>query len=353
MEADGCRMQLQEGFMSTSPAELEREIGRLYEKLEKLGWSRSDCEEIAPTTLEINRLKKEQNAVILAHSYQTPDIMYGVGDVIGDSYALSVEATRHPAQKIIFCSVYFMGETAKLLNPEKDVLVPSVAGCSLADAITAEQVRELRKHYPQAGVVCYVNSYAAVKAECDSCCTSSNVVTVVEAMPQEEIIFIPDKLMGQNLRNMTSKKIITWEGTCVVHEGFNEDSVREIRKRFPEVKILAHPECTPGVVSLVDYAGGTSGMLKYVKNSSSKTFMLVTECGLTDRFRAEFAGKELVGTCILCPFMKQIQLEDVLLALKNPQPHQVVSIPPDVAERARASLDRMFELERSVTQSAA
>lgn len=332
--------------MQTSQSDIRKETDRLYEKLHRVGWARQDCEFIAPTTLEINQLKKEQNAVILAHSYQTPDIMYGIGDYVGDSYGLSRMATEHPAQKIIFCSVYFMGETAKLLNPDKEVLVPRVAGCSLADSITGEQVRALRKKYPHAGIVCYVNSYAEVKAESDSCCTSSNVIEVVEAMPQEEIVFIPDKLMGLNLRNMTSKKIITWDGTCVVHEGFNADTVRDIRQRFPGVKILAHPECAPGVVALVDYAGGTSGMLNYVRDSSAKTFMLVTECGLTDRFKAEFVGKEIVGTCILCPYMKEIQLEDVLKALKNPSPEQYIEVPKDIADRARDSLNKMFELEQ-------
>lgn len=332
--------------MQTSQSDIRKETDRLYEKLHRVGWARQDCEFIAPTTLEINQLKKEQNAVILAHSYQTPDIMYGIGDYVGDSYGLSRMATEHPAQKIIFCSVYFMGETAKLLNPDKEVLVPRVAGCSLADSITGEQVRALRKKYPHAGIICYVNSYAEVKAESDACCTSSNVIEVVEAMPQEEIVFIPDKLMGLNLRNMTSKKIITWDGTCVVHEGFNADTVRDIRQRFPGVKILAHPECAPGVVALVDYAGGTSGMLNYVRDSSAKTFMLVTECGLTDRFKAEFVGKEIVGTCILCPYMKEIQLEDVLKALKNPSPEQYIEVPKDIADRARDSLNKMFELEQ-------
>lgn len=332
--------------MATSRNEIDREAQRLHAKLHKLGWSLDACELIAPTTWEINRLKVEQDALILAHSYQTPDIMYGVGDFVGDSYDLSRRATEHPARKIIFCSVYFMGETAKLLNPDKEVLVPRTAGCSLADSISAEQVRQLRRHHPDAGVVCYVNSYAEVKAESDACCTSSNVVDVVEAMPQEEIIFIPDKLMGQNLRNMTSKKIITWEGTCVVHEGFNEESVEDIRRRFPAVNILAHPECTPGVVSLVDFAGGTSAMLNYVHDSTARTFMLVTECGLSDRFKAEFPGKEIVGTCILCPYMKKIQLDDVLKTLKNPDTDQFIEIPPRIADRARASLDRMFELER-------
>ncbi len=325
---------------------LQKETQRLYERLHHLGWAWGHCATIAPTTLEINELKKEQNALILAHSYQTPDIMYGVGDFIGDSYSLSRKATEYPASKIIFCSVYFMGETAKLLNPDKEVLVPRVAGCSLADSITGEQVRALRKKYPHAGIVCYVNSYAEVKAESDTCCTSSNVVAVVEAMPQEEVIFIPDKLMGLNLGNMTSKKIITWDGTCVVHEGFNPDMVQGIRKRFPGVQILAHPECAPGVVALVDYAGGTAGMLNYVRQSMAKTFMLVTECGLTDRFKAEFKHKEIVGTCLLCPYMKEIQLDDVLKALKDPSPEQRITIPHDIAERARKSLDRMFELEK-------
>lgn len=329
-----------------SSSDLRKETLRLHEKLHMLGWGMEDCEFIAPTTLEINRLKKEQNAIILAHSYQKPDIMYGVGDYIGDSYGLSRMATEHPAKKIIFCSVYFMGETAKLLNPDKEVLVPRVAGCSLADSITGEQVRTLREKHPHAGIVCYVNSYAEVKAASDACCTSSNVVAVVEAMPQEEIVFIPDKLMGQNLRNMTSKKIITWDGTCIVHEGFNPETVRDIRSRFPGVKILAHPECAPGVVALVDYAGGTSSMLNYVRESTAKTFMLVTECGLTDRFKTEFPDKKIVGTCILCPYMKEIQLEDVLKALKDPVKEQFIEIPEDVADGARASLDRMFELEQ-------
>jgi len=333
-------------MVHNSSSYLQQETQRLYEKLHNLGWAMEDCAYIAATTLEINQLKKEQNAVILAHSYQTPDIMYGVGDFIGDSYSLSRKATEHPASKIIFCSVYFMGETAKLLNPDKEVLVPRVAGCSLADSITGEQVRTLRKQYPQAGVVCYVNSYAEVKAESDACCTSSNVVAVVEALPQKEVVFIPDKLMGLNLRNMTSKKIITWEGTCVVHEGFNPDTVQDIRNRFPGVKILAHPECAPGVVALVDYAGGTAGMLNYVRQSPAKTFMLVTECGLTDRFKAEYPDKEIVGTCILCPYMKEIQLEDVLKALKDPAPEQFITIPEAIAERARKSLTRMFELEK-------
>ena len=326
---------------------IDQETDRLLGKLGDLGWKREDCELIAPTTAEINELKREQDAIILAHSYQTPDIMYGVADFVGDSYGLSVLASEQPARKIVFCSVYFMGETAKLLNPEKEVLVPEHAGCSLADAISGEQVRELRQQYPDAGFVCYVNTYAEVKAECDACCTSSNAVEVIEGMPQEAIVFLPDRLMGENLAKITDKKIITWDGTCIVHEGFDVEAVRDVRKRFPGVEILAHPECTPGLVAEVDFAGSTEGMLKHVADSPSKTFMLVSECGLTDRFKAEFRDKEIVGTCILCPYMKQIHLDGVLEALRNPRPEQIVEIAPQVAARARQCLDNMFELEKA------
>jgi quinolinate synthase len=326
--------------------ELEKETRRLLGKLRPLGWSLADCVTIAPLTLEINELKRQQDALILAHSYQTPDIMYGVGDYIGDSYELSVRATEHPARKIVFCSVYFMGETAKLLNPDKEVLVPRVAGCSLADSISAQQVRELRAVYPEAGVVCYVNTYAEVKAESDACCTSANALEVVEAMPQDEVLFIPDRLMAENLARITTKTIRTWDGTCIVHEDFDKAAVQAVRARYPGVKILAHPECSPGLVAEVDYAGGTSGMLNYVKNSPAKTFMLVTECGLADRFRAEFRGREIVGSCNLCPYMKQIGLDDVLKTLRDPAQEQRIEIPTDVARRARLSLERMFELEK-------
>ncbi|MCI5123697.1 MAG: quinolinate synthase NadA [Candidatus Electrothrix sp. AR5] len=334
-----------------TPAEITRETERLHQQLHKLGWTREGCRLLAPTTLEINRLKKEQGAIILVHSYQTPDIMYGVADFIGDSYDLSRKASEHPAQKIIFSSVYFMGETAKLLNPEKEVLVPQKAGCSLADSITAEQVRELRQQHPEAGVVCYVNTYASVKAESDACCTSSNVQAVVEAMPQDEIIFIPDQMMGLNLRNMTSKRIIPWQGTCIVHDEFNENSIMHIRQQFPNAEILAHPECSPGIVSLVDFVGGTAAMLKHVQSSPAKTFMLVTECGLTDRFKAECTDKSIVGSCILCPYMKEIGLTDILNILKNPTPENRVELEPALAAKARACLDTMFALEKKAASA--
>ncbi len=327
-----------------SASSLKKESERLYKKLSLLGWSKVDCRIYAPLTLEINQLKKEKDAIILAHSYQTPDIMYGVADHLGDSYNLSIIASKTNAKIIIFCSVYFMGETAKLLNPQKQVIVPSVAGCSLADSITPQDVRTLRKKHPQAGVLCYVNTSAEVKAESDVCCTSANALKVLNAMPESEIIFLPDKFMGQNLQKLTAKKIITYPGKCIVHENFTEESVKEIRQTYPNVKILAHIECAPNVIALSDLAGSTNDMLEFIRNSTSDTFMLITECGITDRVKTEFPDKKIVGLCTLCPYMKKIQLKDVLTALKNPSKDQLISIPEKIAVNARRSLEKMLEL---------
>ncbi|MDO8480702.1 MAG: quinolinate synthase NadA, partial [Nanoarchaeota archaeon] len=271
-------------------------------------------------------------------------------DAIGDSYGLSVAAKSSKAKKIIFCSVHFMGETAKILSPEKEVLVPAVAGCSLADSITAEDIRKLRKEHPKAGVVCYINTSAAVKAECDACCTSSNALKIIDAMPQEEVIFVPDKLMGRNLQPLTKKKLILTNGTCIVHEEFTPESVRAIRAQYPGVKILAHPECSPSVVSEVDFIGSTSQILKYVQDSKDRDFMLVTECGITDRVNIEKKEKNIYGSCVLCPYMKKITLAGVLKALKNPSEDQIVKIDPKVLQRAKACIENMFVLEKRYGQ---
>jgi quinolinate synthase len=322
----------------------EQETQRLFNTLKKTGWSKDDCEIIAPMTLAINTLKKEQGAIILAHSYQTPDIMYGVADFIGDSYTLSKIAAEHEAKKIVFCSVYFMGETAKILSPNKEVLVPAVAGCSLAESITAKDVHDLKKKYPGVPVVCYVNTSAAVKAASDICCTSSNALKVVESFDTDEVIFVPDKLMGKNLQKLTNKKLILWEGTCIVHERFSEDNVKAIREKYPEVKILAHTECNSNVVDLVDMAGSTGDMLRYVKETDAPHVMLVTECGITDRVQIEFEDKHIVGTCSLCPYMKKIMLKDILVALESPREDQIVNIPEDIRVKAKLSLDGMLEI---------
>jgi len=323
---------------------LNQETERLLQKLKPLGWSKADCAVIAPLTLEINQLKKEKNAIILVHSYQTPDIMYGVGDFLGDSYALSIKAKKTNADTIIFSSVHFMAETAKILNPNKTVLVPAIAGCSLAEGIKAEDVRKLKSEHPNANIVCYINTTADVKAEVDVICTSSNALQIIEAMPQDEVIFIPDEFMCKNLQPLTKKKIIGWNARCIVHEEFSPETVKEIRADFPNAKILAHSECSPSVVNEVDMMGSTKQMIDYVDNSEAKEFMLVTECGLTDRIKTEHQDKKVVGSCALCPYMKKIMLKDILKCLKNPSSEQIIKIPQDTIIKAKKGIDKMIEI---------
>ncbi|PIZ95105.1 MAG: quinolinate synthase NadA [Candidatus Magasanikbacteria bacterium CG_4_10_14_0_2_um_filter_37_12] len=332
--------------MSYTKQQLQKETLRLFEKLKNVNWSQEDCSLIAHMTLEINELKKEQNAIILAHSYQTPDIMYGVADFIGDSYGLSKIAAEHDAEKIVFCSVHFMGETAKILSPKKKVLVPDVAGCSLAESITAEDVRELKRKYPNVPIVTYINTSAEVKAESDVCCTSSNALKIIESFDEDKIIFIPDRLMGENLQKRTEKKLIFWHGTCIVHEKFDKKAIEDIRTKYVGVKILAHYECTSSVTDSVDLVGSTADMLNYVKKNPADNYMLITECGITDRVKTEFPDKNIVGTCQLCPFMKQINLGQILMALKNPNKKQIINIPNDILQRAKKSLDKMMELSK-------
>lgn len=330
--------------MNFNKTEIHREAKRLFNKLSKTGWSKSDCEIIAPMTLEINKLKREKNAIILAHSYLTPDIIYGVADYVGDSYGLSKKATKTSAKIILFCSVHFMAETAKIMNPKKTVLVPTVASCSLSESITAEDVRNIRKQYPTAGVVCYVNTSAAVKAECDACCTSSNALKIIEHMPQRKVIFLPDVLMAKNLQPLTKKRIISWHGKCIVHEEFKPETVDEVRKEYPKAKILAHLECMPSVVEKVDMVGSTEGMIKYVNKTKAKDIMLATECGLSDRMKVEHPEKRIVGSCALCPYMKQIMLKDVLQALKSPTEDQIIELPIDIIKKAKKALNKMVRI---------
>jgi len=336
--------------MHFSDTQLIAETDRLFYKLKNTSWSKADCEIIAPLTLEINQLKKEKNATILGHSYLTPDIMYGVADIIGDSYGLSKTIKDIKSDIIIFCSVHFMAETAKILNPKKTIIIPSTAGCSLAESITPEDVKNLKKNYPEAGVVCYVNTSASVKAECDACCTSSNALKVIEFLPQKQIIFLPDELMAKNLQPLTKKKIIRWTGKCIVHEKFTTKDIDEIRTKYPESKILAHLECPPSIIDKVDMAGGTEGMMKYIEKTQAKELMLVTECGFSDRIRVEHPEKKVVGSCSLCPYMKKIMLKDILQALKSPRKDQIIELPEDIMIKAKKSLDRMVKIvERSTT----
>jgi quinolinate synthase len=336
--------------MTFTKDEIEAETARLYAGLRHAGWVEAECRLHAPLTLEIRRRAAEKKAVILAHSYMTPDILYGIADFRGDSLGLSEEARKTDAEVIVFCGVRFMGETAKILSPKKTVLLPAPdAGCSLSESITAADVRRLRAENPGAAVVCYINTDAAVKAECDACVTSANAVDVVMGLPEKRIVFLPDKYMAGNLANACpGKEFVSWDGRCIVHEEFTPERARAWKDAYPGAKMLVHTECTSGVVGIADMAGGTGDMIDYVrKHPETDEFMLVTECGLSDRMRIEFPGKRFIGTCGLCPHMKRVELRKVLDVLIAPRPEQVVEIPEDVRVRALRAVERMFELTRS------
>ena len=331
--------------MEFSREQLENEAVRLHAKLSPLGWSMDACRVSAPLTLQINRLKKEKNAIILAHSYQTPDIIYGVADFTGDSYGLSGQAKKTSAKLIVFSGVRFMAETAKLLNPEKRVFLPALeAGCSLADGITAADVRRLKAENPLCPVVCYVNTSAEVKAESDVCCTSANAAKIVRALPQKKVIFVPDDFMAKNVARETGKELVGWSARCVVHQDFDQRKIDAVRRQFPGIKVLAHSECPPAVAQAADLVGGTADMERYVASSGAPSFMLVTECGLSDRLRSESPGRQFVGMCSLCPFMKKNSLLSILRMLKDEPKENEIEIPEKVAGKARAALEKMFAL---------
>ena len=313
-------------------------------------WNIETCREIAPLTLEINRLKKEKNAVILTHSYVEPEVIYGVGDFKGDSYYLADQARKAKADVIVFAGVVFMAETAKILSPDALVVVPDRdSGCSLADSLNGEDVRRLKAMYPQAAVVCYINCTADVKAESDVCVTSSNVYNIVAGLPEKQILFVPDRLMADNIRTEMAnrdidKEIISSDGTCVVHEEFTVDQITEARKTFPGLKIVAHPECTQEVAAAVDFLGSTGEMMKYVKTTEAPYFLMLTECGLVSRLAIEDPEKNFIGGCRLCPYMKMNSLLKIRDALLDPQPEQVITLEEDLRKRALGCIERMFEL---------
>ncbi|QPJ66747.1 MAG: quinolinate synthase NadA [Candidatus Nitrohelix vancouverensis] len=307
------------------------------------------CEERLPVINRIEALKKEKNAIVLAHNYVSPYIYFGAADYTGDSYALSKKAQKSDADVIVFSAVRFMAETAKIVNPDKTVLDPNFnGGCSLADGITADDVRRLRNEFPDHTFVCYINTTAEVKALCDVCVTSSNVYKILERIENDRIYFLPDKLMGQNaihyLKAKGVEKIIdVYEGTCYVHEEYRPESIDIVRQNFPEVEILAHPECKPGVIDKADFVGSTAGMLDRVRESSGDTFFLLTECGLTDVLQSEFPDKRFVGSCTQCQYMKSNSLEDILHVLENPRDDQIIRLSPEVQKNALRCVERMFE----------
>lgn len=335
---------------------------QLYEKLKNVRvgstvcqYSLKKCEELAPLINEINILKKEKGAVILVHSYVSPEMVYGVADFVGDSYKLSRDAIKTSAGVIVFVAVRFMGETAKILNPGKEVLVTADdPGCTLADAITAVDVRRLRREFPGFTFVCYVNTTAEVKAECDVCVTSANVYQIVEKYPSDKIYFLPDKFMGINLRDemrrrRVDKDIRFYSGTCYVHEEYTGEQIFKVRSEYPDVKVVCHPECKAEVVANADFVGGTEQMLAYMRRATAKRFLMLTECGLSARLQSEFPDKELVGSCTMCKYMKSNTLESILRVLKDPQPRERIQIDEDVRVRALKCLDEMFRYAEPAT----
>lgn len=339
-------------------ARLTEEAHRLYGLLRSVSkskaakWTYEDCLAAAPYTLAINRFKKEQNAVILAHSYTTPDLVYGVADFRGDSYELALKARDSSADVIVFAGVWFMAETAKIINPGKKVLIPAGrAGCTLADSMTGEDMKKLRAEHPGVPALCYINSSAEVKAQCDSCVTSGNVFDIAQKIPGNELIFVPDMLMAQNLeaelkRRGTPKKIISSGGSCCVHDKYRPEHVEKLRADYPGICVLAHPECPIEVCELCDYVGSTKGMASYVAACDAKTFGMLTEFGLVNRLEAEHPDKTFIWPFGVCSYMKRNSLINTLEALIDPRPDQVVEVDPAVAEAAKKSIDKMFELAK-------
>lgn len=301
----------------------------------------------APLVVEINRLKQERHAVILAHNYQTPEIFHGVADITGDSLALARQAAESDADVIVVCGVHFMAETAKLMNPERTVLIPDLeAGCSLAEAITADDVRQLRRRYPGVPVVTYVNTSAAVKAESDVCCTSANAIEVVESLGVNRVVFLPDEYLGEWVGANTDVEVITWHGHCEVHERFTADTIRDYRRQFPGIAILAHPECSMPVLQEADVVGSTSGMISFVKEHRPSRLALITECSMSDNVAAEFPELEFVRSCTICPHMKRITLPAIRDALTEMR--YAIEVPDDIAHRARRAVERMLAVGRGV-----
>lgn len=295
---------------------------------------------------KIKKLKKEKNAVILAHNYQLPEVQ-DIADFVGDSLGLSIEAARTNAEIIVFCGVHFMAETAKILSPQKKVLLPDKnAGCPMADMIDAEGLIELKAKHPEAVALCYVNTSAAVKAECDYCCTSANAVKMVQHILSEhkEIIFVPDKYLAQYVSSQVGRNFTVWNGYCPTHAGIIPEHILRARKQHPQAKVIVHPECTPELTALADIVTSTEGMCKYVKSSPDTEFIIGTEIGIIHRMQKENPGKNFYPASdkAICPNMKKITLEKVLWSLED-MTHEI-TVPQDIMDKARTSIERMLKV---------
>ena len=299
----------------------------------------------APYVAAIEEWKRRRGAVVLAHNYQTPEIFHGVADFTGDSLALAEFGRRSAAEVIVLAGVHFMAETAKILSPEKTVLIPDLrAGCSLAASITAADIRLLRERYPGVPVVTYVNTSAAVKAESDICCTSANAVAVVESLGVPRVIFLPDEYLGRYVAEQTAVEVILWRGHCEVHERFTAEELRGFRAGHPGIQVLAHPECPPEVLAEADFVGSTAAMIRHVGETAPRRVVMVTECSMSDNVAVEFPDVEFIRPCALCPHMKRISLPKILRSLETLE-HRV-EVEPAIADRARRALERMLAVGR-------
>lgn len=338
-------------------ARIEKEAQRLFETLGKTTdfktgskYSLEQCRSIAPLTLRINDLKREKNALVLAHYYCTPDIVYGAADFRGDSYALAKKAAETDKQNIIFCGVYFMAQTAKIVNPGKNVYLPPVtAGCSLADGIDAREAAKLKAEHPRAALVCYINSTAEVKAFCDVCVTSSNVYDIVAALPNKQIVFVPDLFMAENIRaelkrREVEKEVVSFGATCCVHDKYTVRDIEEIKAAHPAAKIISHPECPRPVCELSDYCGSTAGMLSYVKNSGAEEFAVLSENGIVNSLELENPSKIFYPVSRTCAQMKRNTLVNILGVLENLDKAPRVEVDAAVALKAKRCIDNMFKM---------
>ena len=324
--------------------EIKKATDPIYQKISRavpdIEWP-----SFAPYIYEINKLKKQKNAIILAHNYQTPEIYHGISDFSADSLALAVEAAKTKAEIIVMCGVHFMAETAKLMSPSKKVLLPDMrAGCSLSSSITGKDVRGLKKKYPGVPVVSYVNTSADVKSETDVCCTSANAVKIVNSLRVKKVIFLPDDYLAKYVASQTDVEIISWKGTCEVHEQFNDEEINQIRKENPGIKVIAHPECPPDVIKASDFTGSTSGMIKYVKDNQPEKVMMVTECSMSDNVQVDNPNVKFIRPCNLCPHMKRITLPKILDCLKN-ETNEIL-LDNKTINAARNSVIRMTEIGR-------
>ena len=313
----------------------------IYEMLQDQ-YNEKYWQSLAPYIYEINKLKKEKNAVILAHNYMTPDIFHGVADIVGDSLALAREAAKTEADIIVQCGVHFMAETSKALCMEKKVIIPDMgAGCSLSESITGADVRLLREKYPNVPIVTYVNTSAEVKAESDICCTSGNAVKIVNSLDSDTVMMIPDQYLAQYVQGHTDKKVLTWEGSCMVHERFTPEDIKQFRERYDGVTVLAHPECPPEVLAEADYTGSTQQMIDYVEGEKPNRVVLITECSMSDNIAAAHPEMELIRPCQMCPHMKKITLPKILNALRDETPEVILD--PKMAARSVIPIQKMLD----------